>query len=264
MHYIAAAFPTACGKTNLAMLVSPLEAAGLEGVDGRRRHRLDARRARTAGCGRSTPRPASSASRPAPSPRRTRTRWPRSRRDTIFTNVAVTPRRRAVVGGQGRHAAREPHRLAGPALGPATGKAAHPNSRFTAPRASARHLAALGGPAGRADLGDHLRRPPRARRCRSCSRAVRLGRTASSSAPRWARRRPPPPPARSASCAATRWRCCRSAATTWATTSATGCGWASALAAPARDLPRQLVPHRTTTAGSSGRASARTCACCCG
>ena len=37
-----------------------------------------------------------------------------------------------------------------------------------------------------------------------------------------------------------------------------------AVRTPPDDLPRELVPHRTPTGTSSGPASARTCACCCG
>ena len=50
------------------------------------------------------------------------------------------------------------------------------------------------------------------------------------------RRRPPPRPEPSASCASTRWRCCRSAATTWPTTSATGSRSAAARAPSCRKV----------------------------
>ena len=53
--------------------------------------------------------------------------------------------------------------------------------------------ARVGGPGGRADLGDPLRRPPRGHACRSSTRRA-PGSTASSSARRWPPRRPPPRP----------------------------------------------------------------------
>ena len=93
-------------------------------------------------------------------------------RDTIFTNVAVTPRRRAVVGGQGQEPARRPPRLAGQALG-RHGQGRPSQLALHRRRAPVpEHVAALGGPAGRAALRDHLRRPPRPRSRRSCSRAA--------------------------------------------------------------------------------------------
>ena len=86
-------------------------------------------RARTAACGRSTRRRASSAWCRAPAPRPTPTRWPRSRHDTIFTNVAVTPDGVPWWEGQGQEPARRPHRLAGPKPGTAR---ARPRTRTRA------------------------------------------------------------------------------------------------------------------------------------
>ena len=86
--------------------------------------------------------------------------------------------------------------------------------------------AGVGGPRRGADRRLPVRRSPREHRAAG-HRGVRLGARRVPRRDDVASRRPRRRPARSASCASTRWRCCRSAATTWPTTSPTGCGSAT-------------------------------------
>jgi phosphoenolpyruvate carboxykinase (GTP) len=129
VHYIGAAFPSACGKTNLAMLVSPLEHLGYKvrtvgddiawlrpGPDGR----LWA----------VNPEAGFFGVVPGTGPRTNPSAVATISHDTIFTNVAVTPD--GVPWWEGKDGSPPPDLLDWRGQRwDGTGTAAHPNARFT-------------------------------------------------------------------------------------------------------------------------------------
>ena len=127
-HYLACAFPSACGKTNLAMLIPPGSLPGWKvwtvgddiawlhpGADGR----LWA----------INPEAGYFGVVPGTNPETNRNAYDMIRRDTLFTNVAVTADNQP--WWEGLSSGKPVTDWQGRPYDPANGPAAHPNSRFT-------------------------------------------------------------------------------------------------------------------------------------
>jgi phosphoenolpyruvate carboxykinase (GTP) len=127
-HYLACAFPSACGKTNLAMLVPPASLPGWKvwtlgddiawlhpGPDGRLRA--------------INPESGFFGVVPGTNPTTNRNAYEMIRRNTIFTNVGITADRQPWWEGLGE--GKPAQDWQGRPYDAANGPAAHPNSRFT-------------------------------------------------------------------------------------------------------------------------------------
>ena len=223
--YMGAAFPSACGKTNLAMMVSALadgyqldSGGGI--IDEDRRGRLFARHQSGSGifCG------------VAPGTGMTTNRnvMEALHKNTIFTNVAMTAEREPWWEGIGGAPPSGLINWKNEPMGFVEGsRGASERALHSASASIAQHLATVRSARRSTDFGVYFWRPPRSGLRRSSTRLL-IGSMEYLSAQRWPARPLRQPPEVWVSCGATPWRCCPFAGTTWPTTSGIGWTWASA------------------------------------
>jgi len=127
-HYLACAFPSACGKTNLAMLIPPESHAGWKiwtlGDDIAWLHLDDEGRLRAI-----NPEAGYFGVVPGTNAKTNKNAYDMIRRDTIFTNVATTADNEP--WWEDKKEGEPAVDWRGEAWTPVKGSAAHPNSRFT-------------------------------------------------------------------------------------------------------------------------------------
>ena len=262
MHYVAGAFPSACGKTNLAMLVPPPSMPGWKawtvgddiawlrpGADGR----LWA----------VNPEAGFFGVVPGTSRKTNPNAFDMIQRNTIYTNVALRPDGTPWWEGHDDPPPAEALDWQGRPWTPAsTEKAAHPEQPLhdagravrvalagvRQPRTACRSTRSCSARAGSGACRSSTRRATGST-ARSSARRLSSETTAAATGKVGVLRRDPM--AMLAVLRLQHGRLLRALAR----------GRREARRKPPQDLPRELVPHRTQAASSCGRASATTCAC---